>query len=203
MTAAKFKPLILSFGVTVGVLLAADQFVWVSGLPLGPLTRFYLALLSSSGNYFILLSKASSLTRKRVCSLQCNHSLVPITIHYRLIWDCVPFLSPLTTRRDYGGGILTRLDTGYTFVSFSLFDIFYFQHAIGPNITTISISRWTRASFSSVANPRYDALSMTFKQSLRCTIFTKLLGSRIFNVSNISDKGQCPTKDFELSRYYY
>jgi hypothetical protein len=41
-----------------------------------PLTRIYLALLSSSDNYFILLSKAPSLTRKRVCSLQCNHSLV-------------------------------------------------------------------------------------------------------------------------------
>jgi hypothetical protein len=53
-----------------------DQFVWVSGLPLGPLTTFYLALLSSSDNYFILLSKASSLTRKRVCSLQCNHLVV-------------------------------------------------------------------------------------------------------------------------------
>jgi hypothetical protein len=38
----------------------------------------------------------------------------PITIHYRLIWDCVPFTSPLTTRRDYGGGILTRLHTGLT-----------------------------------------------------------------------------------------
>jgi hypothetical protein len=35
----------------------------------------------------------------------------PITIHYRLIWDCVPFLSPLTTRRDCGGSILTRLHT--------------------------------------------------------------------------------------------
>jgi hypothetical protein len=55
---------------------SVDQFVWVSGLPLGPLTRFYLVLLSSSDNYFILLSKASSLTRKRVCRLQCNHSLV-------------------------------------------------------------------------------------------------------------------------------
>jgi hypothetical protein len=64
---------------------SVDQFVWVSGLPLGPLTRFYLALLSSSDNYLILLSKAPSLTRKRVCSLQCNHSLVPITILYRLI----------------------------------------------------------------------------------------------------------------------
>jgi hypothetical protein len=37
----------------------------------------------------------------------------PIIIHYRLIWDCVPSSSPLTTRRDYGGGILTRLHTGY------------------------------------------------------------------------------------------
>jgi hypothetical protein len=45
---------------------SVDQFVWVSGLPLGPLTRFYLALLFSSDNYLILLSKASSLTRKRV-----------------------------------------------------------------------------------------------------------------------------------------
>jgi hypothetical protein len=88
-----------------------DQFVWVLGLPLGPLTRFYLVLLFSTDNYLILLSKASSLTRKRVCSLQCNHSLVPITVLYRLIWDCVPFLSPLTTRRDCGGGILTRLHT--------------------------------------------------------------------------------------------
>jgi hypothetical protein len=31
---------------------------------------------------------------------------------YRLIWDCVPFLSPLTALRDYGGGILTCLHTG-------------------------------------------------------------------------------------------
>jgi hypothetical protein len=55
---------------------SVDQFVWISGLPLGPLTRFYLALLSSSDNCFILLSKAPSLTRKRVCSLQCNRSVV-------------------------------------------------------------------------------------------------------------------------------
>jgi hypothetical protein len=87
------------------------QFVWVSGLPMGPLTRFYLVLFSAD-NYLIILNKASSLTRRRVCSLQWNHSLVQITILYWLIWDCVPFLSPLTTRRDYGGGILTRLHTG-------------------------------------------------------------------------------------------
>jgi hypothetical protein len=76
--------------VGVEVLIAADsqsvdQFVWVSGLPLGPLTRFYLVLLFLAGNYLIILSKASSLTRKRVCSLQWNHSLVPISILYCLI----------------------------------------------------------------------------------------------------------------------
>jgi hypothetical protein len=35
----------------------------------------------------------------------------PITIHYHLIWDCVSSSSPLTSRRDYGGVILTRLHT--------------------------------------------------------------------------------------------
>jgi hypothetical protein len=39
-----------------------------------PWPDFYLALLTSSDNYVFLLSKAPSLTRKRVCSLQCNHS---------------------------------------------------------------------------------------------------------------------------------
>jgi hypothetical protein len=53
-----------------------DQFIWDSDLPLGPLTKFYLALFFSADNYLIILSKAFSLTRKRVCSLQCNHSLV-------------------------------------------------------------------------------------------------------------------------------
>jgi hypothetical protein len=80
------------------------------GLPYGIFDQILSSF--SADKYLILLSKASSLTRKRVCSLQCNHSLVPITIHYRLIWDCVPFLSPLTTRRDYSGGILTRLHMG-------------------------------------------------------------------------------------------
>jgi hypothetical protein len=34
---------------------SVDQYVWVSGLLLGPLTRFYLALLSFD-NYVVLLS---------------------------------------------------------------------------------------------------------------------------------------------------
>jgi hypothetical protein len=54
--------------------------------------------------------RTPSLTRGRVCNLQCNH-WGPITIHYRLIWDCVPSSSPFMTRRDYGGAILTRLHT--------------------------------------------------------------------------------------------
>jgi hypothetical protein len=64
---------------------SVDQFVCVSGLPLGPLTTFYLTLLFSADTYLIIISKASSLTRKRVCSLQWNHSLVQITILYCLI----------------------------------------------------------------------------------------------------------------------
>jgi hypothetical protein len=37
---------------------SVGQFVWVSGLPLGPLTRFYLALLfSADDNYLIILPK--------------------------------------------------------------------------------------------------------------------------------------------------
>jgi hypothetical protein len=99
----------------VGVL-AADRQSTSSGYRASlwdPWPDFILLFFFRPDKYLILLSKASSLTRKRVCRLQCNHSLVPITILYSLIWDCVPFLSPLTTRRDYGGSILTRLHTGY------------------------------------------------------------------------------------------
>jgi hypothetical protein len=44
--------------------------------PFGILDKILSCSSFSSDNYFILRSKASSLTRKRVCSLQCNHSLV-------------------------------------------------------------------------------------------------------------------------------
>jgi hypothetical protein len=63
-----------------------------------PWPDFYLALLTSSDNYFFLLSKAPSLTRKWVCRLQCNHllirSLTPnnhiLPSHLRL---CSPFVA--------------------------------------------------------------------------------------------------------------
>jgi hypothetical protein len=46
------------------------------GPPFGTLDQILSCSSFSSDNYFILRSKASSLTRKRVCSLQCSHSLV-------------------------------------------------------------------------------------------------------------------------------
>jgi hypothetical protein len=85
---------------------------------------------------------APPLTRGRACNLHCNHALVRVAQHpwpyftvsseTPPIWRAsspylyppgtgwpsyipghyVPFTSPLTTRRDYGGGILTRLHTG-------------------------------------------------------------------------------------------
>jgi hypothetical protein len=86
------------------------------GPPFGANDQIYISLLFWTDNYFYYFSFASSLTRKWVCSLECLHSLVRsfTTSNHtlRLIRDCVPFLSPLTTRRDYGGGILTRLHTG-------------------------------------------------------------------------------------------
>jgi hypothetical protein len=44
---------------------SVGQFVWVSSLPMGPLTRFYLVLLFSADSYLIILPKASSLTRRQ------------------------------------------------------------------------------------------------------------------------------------------
>jgi hypothetical protein len=46
------------------------------GPPFGTLDQILSCSSFSSDNYFILGSKAPSLTRKQVCSLQCSHSLV-------------------------------------------------------------------------------------------------------------------------------
>jgi hypothetical protein len=46
------------------------------GPPFGTLDQILSCSSFSSDNYFILRSKAPSLTRKRVCILQCSHSLV-------------------------------------------------------------------------------------------------------------------------------
>jgi hypothetical protein len=83
------------------------------GLPLGTHDQ----ILSLSFLYWQLLCCSScrtpSLTRGRVCNLQCNRWVVrSLTIHYRLIWNWVPYSSPLEARGDYGGGILTSLNTG-------------------------------------------------------------------------------------------
>jgi hypothetical protein len=87
---------------------SVDQFVLVSGSPLGPVTRFYPYPFCSE-NCFIVLPVGRPLWREDgsvtyIAVTDWPGHCGPITIHYRLIWYCVPSSSPLTTRRDYGGG---------------------------------------------------------------------------------------------------
>jgi hypothetical protein len=94
---------------------SVDHFVMVSVSPSGPMTRFYPYLypfFSDSCLFSLpvghpLWREDRSVTYSVIADLSGHWG--PITIHYRLIWDCVPSSSLLTTRRDYGGGILTRL----------------------------------------------------------------------------------------------
>jgi hypothetical protein len=60
---------------------SVDRCVWVSGLPLGPLTRCYLALLSSCLTITLFWFQCFLSDEKTVCSLQCNHSLVRVVTH--------------------------------------------------------------------------------------------------------------------------
>jgi hypothetical protein len=95
---------------------SVDQFVLVSSSHLGPMIRFYPYPFFSD-NCLVVLPVGRPLWREDgsvIYSEVADWSghWGPITIHYRLIWDCVPFLSPLTNRRGYGGGILTRLYMG-------------------------------------------------------------------------------------------
>jgi hypothetical protein len=91
--------------------------VLVSDTHLGPITRFFFFL--SLVWQLLCPSSWGALSDKRtglqfvVRSVGGQSRGGAITIHYCLIrdyWD--PFPSPLTTRRDYGGSILTRLHTG-------------------------------------------------------------------------------------------
>jgi hypothetical protein len=87
------------------------QFVLVSGYPLGPMTIFNLYTFFSDNCLFSLLVgcplwwEDGSVTYSAIADRSGHWR--PVTIHYRLIWDRVPSSSPLTTRCDYGGGILT------------------------------------------------------------------------------------------------
>jgi hypothetical protein len=97
---------------------SVDKFILVSGSPLGPATRFYPYPFFSD-NCFVVLPLGRPLWRE---DGSVTYSAIadwsghwgPISIHYRLIWDCVPSSSPLTTRRDCSGGSLTRHHTGFT-----------------------------------------------------------------------------------------
>jgi hypothetical protein len=72
-----------------------DQFVLVSGSPLGPMTRFYTYPFFSD-NCFVALPVGRPLWREdgsvtyRAIADWSGH-WGPITIYYRLIWDCSPF----------------------------------------------------------------------------------------------------------------
>jgi hypothetical protein len=97
---------------------SVDQFILVSGSPLGPMTRFYPYPFFSD-NCFVVLSvgrplwwEDGSVTYSAIADRSGHWE--PITILYRLIWDYALSSSPLTTRRDYSGGILTCLHTGWT-----------------------------------------------------------------------------------------
>jgi hypothetical protein len=95
---------------------SVDQFILVSGSTLGPMTRFYPYPFFSD-NCFAVLPIGRRLWREDgsvtySATADWSGHWWPITIHYRLIWDCVPSSSPLTARRDYSGSILTRLHTG-------------------------------------------------------------------------------------------
>jgi hypothetical protein len=96
---------------------SSDEFVLVSGSPLGPLTRFYPYPFFSD-NCFLVLPVGRplwwedwSVTYSAIADWSGHWG--PITIHYCLIWDCVPSSSPLMTHRDYSGGILIHLHTWY------------------------------------------------------------------------------------------
>jgi hypothetical protein len=69
---------------------SVDQFVWVSGLPLGSLTRFYLALLFSFDNYVIWLSMRP-LWRENRSVIYCTIASGPCQSNHT--WAEVPQIS--------------------------------------------------------------------------------------------------------------
>jgi hypothetical protein len=128
---------------------SVDQFVLISGSRLGPLTRFYPYPFFSD-NFFVLLHvgrrlwrEDGSVTYSAIADLSGHWG--PITIHYRLIWDCVLSSSPLTTRRDCGGGILTRLHTGSLQV-ISTIGIYHICRQLIP-LSVNAVWRRTRVDF--------------------------------------------------------
>jgi hypothetical protein len=108
------------------------QSVLVPGTQLGPVTNFFSLLEIFFRQLRVCYFVAPSLTRGWVCNLLYNcfwplpeqsllgRSPAELTaIFYCLISDCVPPSTPLTTHRDYGGGIQTRLHTGLVGITVS------------------------------------------------------------------------------------
>jgi hypothetical protein len=89
---------------------SVGQSVLVPRTHLGPVTNFFSLLEIFFRQFQVCYFVTPSLTRGRVCNLlyksRRTHGHI-LLAHLRLC----PSSSPLTTRRDYGGGILTRLHT--------------------------------------------------------------------------------------------
>jgi hypothetical protein len=87
------------------------------GHPFGPIPRYFFFIFFFAWQ-LLFSSSWGALSDERtgllfvVQSVSSQSPAGLITIYYCPIWDYwVPFPSPLTIRRDYGGSILTRLHT--------------------------------------------------------------------------------------------
>jgi hypothetical protein len=114
-----------------------------SGSPVWPMTRFYLYPFFSD-IYFVVLPVGHPLWREdgpvtysAIADLSGHWR--PITIHNRLISDCVPSSSPLTTRWDYGGGILIRFHAEYI-IPFTLWGTCSVKYTQFPSVDEIRSS---------------------------------------------------------------
>jgi glycosyltransferase involved in cell wall biosynthesis len=123
--------------------------VLVSGSPLWPMTRFYPYHFISD-NCFVVLPVGRPLWREKgpvtynaIADLSGHWR--PITIHYHLIWDCVPSSTPLAAHREYSGGILTSLDAEYN-ISFTLWGTFSVKYTQAPPVdekrSSVAILQW-------------------------------------------------------------
>jgi hypothetical protein len=105
---------------------------------------------------FALRLGAPSLARGRVCNLRCNLSVVRVAedsqpyITVSPEASSVPFPTPLTTRRHYGGSILTRLHTARSPVF------------ISPRSRVVQLYLWPMGSLSIAS---YDSQTLRWKYS--------------------------------------
>jgi hypothetical protein len=104
----------------------------------------------------------------------------PITVLYRFIWDCVPSSSPLTTRRDYGGSILTRLNTELCPIALPNYNISArtAEKTSFLNIFSIVASRSHRADCTGNIASKSNCIAVTVYRAIS---YQQLLFSYLFH----------------------